>query len=301
MTRRGWRTPESASYAKRPYDLVKEVTIGFGVVLVLTLALATAFSSPDRPALTVRSWAAAAPQDVVATAVGELAGTTTSAGYGPPYNTASDGQKLGFLAPAKWAGTTQTFDSANDLVINPLSRSHPDAALAQALRQWNRASADTRTSWSAAYGDALTASSSGSVTPTKAYGPVPVLASGFERAAASGQLDGLLAPASAVGNDTLRLLLLADGSYLESQAQVDHLTGSQWGMMNEAGNYPGQPWLWLYTFWYQVPSIASSPNADLIVTLLMGILSVALICVPFIPGLRSLPRFLKIHRLIWRS
>ncbi len=26
-------------------------------------------------------------------------------------------------------------------------------------------------------------------------------------------------------------------------------------MMNETGNYPGQPWMWLYTFWYQVPPL----------------------------------------------
>ena len=32
-----------------------------------------------------------------------------------------------------------------------------------------------------------------------------------------------------------------------------NLLGSQWGMMNETGAYPGQAWLWLYTFWYQVP------------------------------------------------
>ena len=32
-----------------------------------------------------------------------------------------------------------------------------------------------------------------------------------------------------------------------------NLTGEQWGVMNETGSYPGQPWLWLYTLWYQVP------------------------------------------------
>ena len=29
-------------------------------------------------------------------------------------------------------------------------------------------------------------------------------------------------------------------------------------MMNETGNYPGQAWLWLYTFWYQVPPFSTS-------------------------------------------
>ena len=31
-------------------------------------------------------------------------------------------------------------------------------------------------------------------------------------------------------------------------------------MMNETGNYPGQAWLWLYTFWYQIPPFSSSGN-----------------------------------------
>lgn len=300
MTRRHWRTPDSASYPKRPYDLVKEVVIGLGVVLTLTLILAAAFSSPDRPALTLRSWAAAAPDDVVATAANELAGTTTSAGYGPPYNTASTGQALAFIKPARWAGVTQPFDSAQDLVIGPLSAIAAEPDLTRALKTWNTASTDTRTGWAGAYADALSAAS-GPVPLKAEYGPVPVLAAAFERAAASGQVDGLLAPSTALGDDTRRLMLLADGSYLGDQAQADHLAGDQWGMMNEAGNYPGQPWLWLYTFWYQVPSIASSPNADLIVTALMGLLSLILVCVPFIPGLRSLPRHLRLHRLIWRS
>jgi hypothetical protein len=54
------------------------------------------------------------------------------------------------------------------------------------------------------------------------------------------------------GDATKPLLLLSDGAYLEDQARADHLGGYQWGMMNETGNYPGQPWMWLSTFWYKV-------------------------------------------------
>jgi hypothetical protein len=72
-------------------------------------------------------------------------------------------------------------------------------------------------------------------------------------------------------------------------------------MMNETGNYPGQPWLWLYTFWYQIPPFASSDNADALVWGLMVILTLGLMLVPFIPGLRSIPRWIPVHRLIWRD
>ena len=54
------------------------------------------------------------------------------------------------------------------------------------------------------------------------------------------------------GDYTKPLLFLADGTYLADLAKTQHLGGDQWGMMNETGSYPGQAWLWLYTFWYQI-------------------------------------------------
>jgi hypothetical protein len=71
--------------------------------------------------------------------------------------------------------------------------------------------------------------------------------------------------------------------------------------MNETGSYPGQAWLWLYTLWYQVPPMKTSPNADLQVWSIMMILTLLLALVPFIPGLRSIPRWTRLYRLIWRQ
>lgn len=293
-------TPLSSSYPKRPYDLVREVTVAFLAVTLLTVVLAALFSSPDRPALTLASWAKAAPDDVVATAAGELAGTTTSAGYGPPYNHAGEAQKLGFFQPGKWAGVTQGLDSANDLVLTPLATVTGNPALTSALNQWRGASPTTQGTWANNYVNAIAATPSVAKVKKGDYGPVPVLSEQFLRLATSGALDGLLAPNSAIGNDTKRLLLLADGSYLGSQADAEHLSGDQWGMMNEAGGYPGQPWLWAYTFWYQVPALATNANADVIVAVIMAGLTFLLVFLPFIPGLRDVPRLLRLHRLIWR-
>ena len=94
---------------------------------------------------------------------------------------------------------------------------------------------------------------------------------------------------------------MAGGSYFEDQATAQHLTGEQWGMMNETGNYPGQAWLWLYTFWYQVQPFKSSGNADAEIWVIMMVLTLLLVIVPFIPGLRSLPKQLRVYRLIWRD
>ena len=78
------------------------------------------------------------------------------------------------------------------------------------------------------------------------------------------------------------------------------LSGSQWGVMNETGSYPGQPWLWLYTLWYQVPGWTNSANIDMIAVYMTGLATILLLLVPFIPGLRDIPRLIPVHRLIWR-
>jgi hypothetical protein len=86
-----------------------------------------------------------------------------------------------------------------------------------------------------------------------------------------------------------------------NKATAMGLSGSQWGVMNETGSYPGQPWLWLYTLWYQVPAWTNSANIDMIAIYMTGLATVALLLVPFIPGLRDIPRLIPVHRLIWRS
>ena len=92
--------------------------------------------------------------------------------------------------------------------------------------------------------------------PAATDGPVPIILMSAELGMArSGGLDAdLLAQHAFYGTDfTKPLLFLEDGAYFANQAHGQHLSGTQWGVMNETGSYPGQPWLWLYTLWYQVP------------------------------------------------
>ena len=104
--------------------------------------------------------------------------------------------------------------------------------------------------------------------------------------ARSGGLDGALNQTGQFyqTNFTKALLFLTDGSYLEARAAQQNLLGSQWGMMNETGNFPGQAWLWLYTFWYQVPPFSTSDNADAQIWGIMGILSLLVRADPVHPG-----------------
>ena len=297
-------TPDSHDFPTRSYDLVKEFVIALVVVLVLSIGLAVIFSSPDEKSVTMSDWATAAPNDLIATAAGELAGTTTSAGYGAPYNTNSDGQKLGPLSLQKWAGVRIPVDSAS-LVLRPLGGVSGDPTLTSALAAWKAATPDQQTKWATQYVDALGKAADGD--PAKvakgSYGPVPVMSAGLLTLAHTGGLEGILTSSGNFygGDQTQSILLLADGAYLESQARARNLGGDQWGMMNETGNFPGQPWMWLYTFWYQVPPFSTSDNADAQVWGLMMLLTLALMLVPFIPGLRSIPRLIPIHRLIWRN
>ncbi len=302
--RRRDQTPDSHLFATRPYDLVKEFVIAIVVVGLLTGALAAILSSPDRKAVTLANWAKAAPDDVVATATAELAGTSTSASYGPPYNHADVGQKLLGLTTQKWGGVRIPVDSANDLVIDPLRTVPNDPKLTAALKTWDQASADQQTKWAGAYSDAIAAAPDSAVAKVKPgdYGPVPQLGASFLTLAGTGGLEGLLTTKSTfyAGDETKSLLLLADGAYLEDQARAEHLGGDQWGMMNETASYPGQPWMWLYTFWYQVKPFSTSGNADALVWGLMAVLSLAFVFLPFIPILRALPKRLGVHKLIWR-
>ncbi|HLN77229.1 MAG TPA: hypothetical protein VK204_09315 [Nocardioidaceae bacterium] len=297
-------TPDSHSFPTRPYDLVKEFVFALLVVTVLTAVLAGLFSSPDEKAITMRTWAQAAPGDVVATAAGELAGTTTSATYGPPYNSAAEGQKLLGLPLQKWGGVRLPVDSQK-LVLQPLAQVSGNPALTAALTQWTAASKAQQTAWATSYSDALAKAPGGQPgqVPPGDYGPVPAIAAGFLTLARTGGLEGALTSSGNFygGDQTRALLLLSDGAYLEDTARAQQLGGDQWGMMNETGNYPGQPWMWLYTFWYQVKPFSTSENADALVWGLMMVLTLGLMFLPFIPGLRSIPRWIPVHRLIWRD
>jgi hypothetical protein len=298
-------TPDSHLFPTRPYDLVKEFVVALVVVGALVVLLAAVLSSPDHKALTLKNWAQSAPADVVATATAELAGTSTSATYGAPYNTAGPGQDLGPLPLQRWGGVRIPVNSARDLVLAPLETVTGDPALTAALTTWKAANSARQVRWASAYSDALAAVPDGdpALVAAGSYGPVPDLARSFLTLADTGGLEGLLTSSSTfyVSNETKPLLLLADGAYLEDLARADHLGGDQWGMMNETGNYPGQPWMWLYTFWYQIKPFSTSGNADALVWGLMAVLTLGFVLVPYIPGLRSLPRHLGVHRLIWRK
>jgi Cytochrome b(N-terminal)/b6/petB len=295
-----WRGPT------RRYDILKEGTIASVVVLALTFGLAGLLSSPDVPPVTIAAWAKLAPADFLATVASELNGTSKTATYGPPYNHGTASVQRLLLSPQTWPGATQTVNAAQDFVLTPLATAAPaDPRLATALAAYRAATPARRLAWANAYATAVTKvtfTNGTPVLPPAGDGPVPVMAASDLTLARSGALDAsLIAQQSFYGtNFTKPLLFIEDGAYFTARARALHLTGAQWGIMNETGSYPGQPWLWLYTLWYQVPHFSTSASVDMIAIALTGLAVTLLLLVPLIPGLRDIPRLIPVHRLIWR-
>jgi len=302
-----WRGPV------RRYDILKEGTIALVVVAVLVAVLAILFSSPDVPPVTLQAWASAQPVGFTQIALSELEGTSTSATYGPPYNHGSGSvQYLFGVSIQRAIGVTNPIDPAKDFVLDPLATVTGQPALTAALRRYGSADAAQRMAWEQAYGRALAKSPMDGpvlVVPRARYGPVATMMARFLAMARSGGLDAALVAHAPFYNTnyTIPILVLGDSavaqpaSYWNNILTAQRMQGDQWGVMNETGSWPGQPWLWLYTMWYQISPMSTSSNGDIEVVAIMTVLSLALLAVPFIPGVRDLPRLVPVHRLIWRD
>ena len=239
----------------------------------------------------------------------ELAGTSAIAQYGPPYGAGSGStQSFGPFSPQQWIGTTIPIDTAQVYVLGPLG-TVKSAEVTAAVHTFSAASASQQSAWEDAYAAAL-GNADGSLdadghlkVAAGDYGPLPIMFGAVLDLARSGALDGLLLTQDRFyQTDYTKPLLFLNEKALPDRAESLHLLGSQWGMMNETGPYPGQPWLWLYTFWYQVPfGPYNGPNADIAVWATMAVLTLALIFLPYIPWVNRLPEFLGVHRLIWRE
>ena len=290
------------------YDLVKELVGALAVVTVLAVGLTILFSSPDDPPVTIQSWAKADPADFLGVAITELNRTSEVATYGPPYNDSTEGvQKIGPISLQEAAGVKVPIETAHDYVIDPLREIPGAPKLQSALDTYEAAPARVQEAWASAYEKSLPqAKIVGGLPalPPGNYGPVAPMMASLLAMAQTGALDGALVAGEDrfyATNYTKPLLFLSAGEYFEKRAEAQHLLGTQWGMMNETGSYPGQVWLWLFSFWYQIEPFLASPNADALIFIVMGALSLAFICIPFIPGLKTLPRRLGVYRLIWRD
>jgi hypothetical protein len=321
---RSWRGPIEK------YDLIQEGAIAVVVVGLLVLALNVLFGSPLVHSVTFQSWANADPEDFVATTLTELAGVSESATYGPPYGPGtvaltidaslsqtpsgnavnptgpSQLQNLGPFSPQAWAGSPIPVDVPEEFVIKPLSAyALFSPEIKAALNQWNGASLADQSAWAnAALSSTITIDGTTVKFDTaSATGPLPVMLGTMLAAAQSGALNAQMIDNRTnlySTNNTSSLLYIADGNYLGDIATYYNLQGPQWGVMNEIGSWPGQPWLWWYSAFYNIPGWSSIGTDILAVASALPFIAI-FIFLPFIPGLRNIPRWIPLQRLIWRS
>jgi hypothetical protein len=335
-----WKSSDVAwRGGKRPYDLIKELVVSGTVVAVLVLGLTLVFASPDPPALTFKEWSQQAGRDFAETTLSEVNATSTSATYGPPYQTtAQDGSTQGFgpISPQRWLGEAIPVDTFEDYVARPLgTQPDPDGAVARALDEWRVAGADQQASWSKAYREALkgAAFSDGYVVPAGGYGPLGTIIEAQYALARAGGLDNAIVanpadPAIWYSNDqTFALLYFGDsgqggaapdcisagdplpeepGCWYYNQSVANdaprfggYLAGGTWGVINEVGNWPGAWWLAPYSFWYQWGYGVNGASGDLYAMILTALVSLPFLFLPWIPGLRDFPRLTRVYRVMW--
>lgn len=333
-----WRGPE------RSYDLITEGTIAVIVVALLCILAASLWGSPDGgltypqgpaspagQAFSAKYWDTNDPSDLAQTAVQELLGGTHTAGYGPPFNqTTGASQEFLGIKPAEIAkfifGLTLPINTANDFVLAPVSQlaTPSSPAVAAAVSRYRAAGGDfspgvaasqvassQQTTWLNNYAKALSASSA-KFTPTSItvpagnYGPVPVIIAAELAIAANGSLDGYFqgSQQQLSTNTYMATMFFSDGTLWSTIAQGQGVAGSQWGVMNELWNFPGQVWLWLYSGMYQIPALNPSTNAnlDLDVGLLMILFGFLLpMFAPWIPVINRIPRWIPLYKVIYRK
>ena len=329
---------------ERRYDLIAEGTIAVVIVTVLCIVAAILWgspnggltypkgpSSPAGQAFSAKYWDTSDPSDFAQTAVQELLGGTTTAGYGPPFNTTSGAsQEFLGIKPAEIAksifGLTLPINTANDFVLAPVSQlaAPTSRAVAAAVSQYKAAGGNLtpgvpgsqipsaqQATWLNNYAKAL-ANSSAKFTPTSVtvpsgnYGPVPVIIKAELAIAHDGSLDGYFqgSQQQLSTNTTNGTMFFSDGSLWGSIATAQGVAGDQWGVMNELWNFPGQVWLWLYSGMYQIPALnpANNSNLDLDVGLLMIVFGFLLpMFAPWIPGINRIPRWIPLYKIIYRK
>lgn len=292
----------------KPYDLLREGLIVFLVVAVAVIVLAAVFSSPDYPTVRGEDVAKLQPVAFVKTSANILAGNSSIEDYGPPYTSDTDNaQSLFGISPAKWFGVTDRIEPAQDFVLQPLARvAVLNDNVANALDAYEAATPSQQQAWLTAYLAALEEATvvDGQVRVAAGdYGPVPTLMTGMLELGRSGLLEGALESDATLPytlDFTRSLLFFQDDVYASVADKLD-LLGDEWGISHETGRYPGAWWLWPYTFFYQIPPMSSSADADIQVGAILTGVFLVLLLIPLIPVVNRLPRWLGVSRVIWRD
>lgn len=293
------------NYGLVPEDFVKHLMLTLGIVTIVVLIASVLFGIPEVPPLTIKGYANQNPLAFEQMALRALDGQGQIADYGPPYNHGTGNVES---IVQKWAGIIHPVNAETDFIIKPLTMASAiNPSIGPALTQFEKAPRATQALWETAFSTALTHGRYVHgiiVTKPGLYGPLPVLMNDALHLGQSGLMSGALIRNGAVMTrfNNQNYLLFLQGVPLQNDPATQQLTGPNWGIIHSAVNgYPGAWWMTIPTWIYTWPFVANSNASDALALTLGFLFWVILALIPWIPGLNQLPRYLGIHRLIWKE
>jgi len=265
------------------------------VLFVVIIIVAALVGSPNWPRDTIASVSRQDPGGAVLAFTQELAGDSISTENATEYGMGYPGDVFAHnpLHQAAW-------------FLGP--------AVQAALNAFDAANPQQRVAWARNYEHALAtitpmASGSGmTVTPSPDYskistlkgdfGPIPVMVAADLRLAQNGYLEQYLQTIEPGHAYHLTNIWLYDHPQMLNTAVQQGLTDDQWGMVKERG-FPVGPWYLIIpaVFHVKFPGGSNGPGFVLWNLLFAFFL---LFIVPLVPGIRDLPRYLKLYRFIYR-
>jgi len=130
------------------------------------------------------------------------------------------------------------------------------------------------------------------------FGPVPVLDEADLHLAQSGYLEQYLQSVDSGHSYHLTNIWLYDHPNMLNTAVDQGLTDDQWGMVKERG-FPVGPWYLSIPAVFHVYFPGGATGQGFILWNLL-FAAILLFFVPLVPGVRDLPRYLKLYRFIYR-
>jgi len=283
--------------------VTQHVRHGYWKYPVIALALAVVLGllgvfagSPNSPRATIAATSRQDPGGAALAFTQELAGTSASTGNQKEFGLGPPGELF---------------------VTGPLGSFAPllGGNVAAALAQYRAAPVGQQASWADNYlmalgtiteqpmeGEEMEAAASPDYAKIGTlhgdFGPVPILVKADVQLARSGHLEQYLEGREPGHTLHLVTIWLYDHPKMLSDAVANGLTDDQWGMVKER-DYNVGPWYLI------IPSIihVKLPGGVTGTGFVLWNLLVALIFIfvlPLVPGVRSLPRKLRLHRLIAR-
>lgn len=292
-------------YRMVPEDFVKHLFSTLVVVAVVVLLASIFFNLPEKQPLTIKGYATSNPVPFEQMALRALDGTGQIANYGPPYNHGTGNLES---VMQKWAGILHPINAETDFILKPLMMaSTVNPAFKGPITTFETASKRQQAAWEVAYTKALTKGTyvNGTVVTAKGnFGPLPALLNDTLALGRSGLMSGALMRNGSVITrfDNQNYLLFLQGDPLQNDPATQSMAGGNWGIIHPAINgYPGAWWMTIPTWIYQWPFVANSTASDALALGIGFLFWLALALTPWIPGWNRVPRYLGVHRLIWKD